>query len=233
MSDLPPLAIALVTYNRTREALETIKSTASNLDYPPEKIGWYIGDDGSADGHHDAILHEFEEIEGRGSKLIGEHNDRFRSDDTYNCGRGWNKALGICHQYSDFVLWLEDDWKLEKPLDLVPYVKLLQEREDVGIVTFRILSVGADVHTVGHNGEVFLQYHRTTQYAYSGNPLLRHARYTRYYGWFAEDRSPGLIELHQDDMYRLDVKNGPVIWRPVGISQWGSWAHIGTSKTWE
>lgn len=233
MSDLPPLAIALVTYNRTREALETIKSTVSNLEYPPEKIGWYIGDDGSTAEHHNAILHEFEEIEGRGSKLIGEHNDRFRDDDTYNCGRGWNKALGLCHQYSDYVLWLEDDWKLEKPLDLVPYVKLLQEREDVGIVTFRILSVGADAHTVGHNGEVFLRYHRTTQYAYSGNPLLRHARYTRYYGWFAEDRSPGLIELHQDDMYRLDVKGGPEIWRPVGISQWGSWGHIGTDKTWK
>jgi len=230
MNDLPPLAIALVTYNRTREAVDTIESTCRNLGYPRELIGWYVGDDGSTNDHHEAVLGA---IEKHGMKLIGHHNDRFRGDETYNCGRGWNKALGLCHQYSDFVLWLEDDWRLDSPLDLSPYVKILQDREDVGIVTFRILSVGADVHTVGHNGEVFLQYLRTTQYAYSGNPLLRHARYTRYYGWFAEDRSPGLIELHHDDMYRLDVKGGPWIWRPVGISQWGSWGHTGTDKTWK
>lgn len=230
MSDLPPLAIALVTYKRTYEALDTVMSTCENLNYPRELIGWYVGDDGSDSEHHEAILHA---ISGQGMRLLGHHNDRFRDDDSYNCGKGWNKALGLCHQFSDFVLWVEDDWRLEKPLELAPYVQLLEAREDVGIVTFRILSINADVHTVGHNGEVFLRYERTTQYAYSGNPLLRHARYTRYYGWFAEDRSPGLIELHQDDMYRLDVKDGPQIWRPTSISQWGSWGHIGTEKTWK
>lgn len=227
---LPLLAIALVTYKRTVEALVTVLSTCKNLDYPRENIGWYVGDDGSSDEHHEAVI---DEIQNAGMRIIGNHNSRFRTDESYNCGMGWNRALGICHQYSDYVLWLEDDWRLEQKLDMVPYVKLLQAREDVGIVTFRILSVGADVHTVGYDGQVYLKYLRTTQYAYSGNPLLRHARYTKYYGWFAEDRSPGLIELHHDDMYRLDVKNGPEIWRPTSISQWGGWGHIGTDKTWE
>jgi len=230
MSDLPSLAISLVTYKRTSEALDTVLSTCQNLVYPREKIGWYVGDDGSDVEHHSAILHAIEE---QGMRLIGHHNDRFRDDDGYNCGKGWNKALGLCHQYSDFVLWLEDDWRLEQPLNLMSYMDLLQDRMDVGIVTFRILSIGADVHTIGHNGEVFLKYLRTTQYAYSGNPLLRHARYTTYYGWFAEDRSPGLIELHQDDMYRLDVKGGPEIWRPATLDPWGGWHHTGTEKMWK
>ena len=228
MSDSPHLAIALVTYKRTREALETIRSTCQNLEYPQELIGWYIGDDGSPAEHHDALLKELEE---QNMYLIGHHNDRFRDGDGFNCGKGWNKALGMCHQYSDFVLWLEDDWVLEPPLDIKPYVKLLQENEKVGIVNFRILSVGADVHTVGANGTMYLKYLRTTQYAYSGNPLIRHARFTKHYGWFAEDRNPGLIELHQDDMYRLDVKDGPEIWRPVTIDPWGGWHHIG-EKVW-
>lgn len=227
---LPPLAICMVTYNRTREALETVRSTCKNLTYPSGLVGWYLADDGSEPAHHQTILHEIEDC---GFRVIGEHNERFREDGSYNCGKGWNKGLGLSYQYSDFVLWLEDDWNLETPLDLIPYVKLLQEREEVGIVSFRILSVGADVHTVGHNGEVFLKYLRTTQYAYSGNPLIRHARFTRYYGWFAEDRSPGLIELHQDDMYRLDVKGGPEIWRPATMDMWGGWHHTGTDKTWE
>lgn len=229
MSDLPPLAICLVTYRRTDEAIKTIMSTCNNLEYPRELIGWYVADDGSPKAHHSALLLE---LQAQGMRLIGEHNDRFRDEDSHNCGRGWNKGLGICHQYSDFVLWLEDDWVLEESLYLSRYVRLLQERPEVGIVSFRILSIGADVHTVGWDGEIFLKYLRSRQYAYSGNPLLRHARYTTHYGWFAEDRNPGLIELHQDDQYRLDVNDGPWIWRPVGISQWGSWGHIGSDKTW-
>ena len=228
MSELPPLAIVLVTYKRTREALATISSTCKNLEYQQDNIGWYVADDGSPAEHHDALLKELEE---QNMRLIGHHNDRFRDGDGFNCGKGWNKALGMCHQYSDFVLWLEDDWVLESPLDIKPYIKLLQDNEKVGVVSFRILSVGADVHTVGANGTMYLKYLRTTQYAYSGNPLIRHARFTKHYGWFAEDRNPGLIELQQDDMYRLDVKDGPEIWRPVTIDPWGGWHHIG-EKVW-
>lgn len=228
MSDLPHLAICLATYKRTLEAETTIHSTCANLGYPRELIGWYVADDGSPAEHHSHVLTAISEM---GHTLIGEHNDRFREDPSHNCGKGWNKGLGICHQYSDFVLWLEDDWVLEHPLDLTRYVKLLQARDDVGAVSFRILSVGADVHTVGWDGEIFLKYLRSTQYAYSGNPILRHARYVTAYGWFAEDRNPGLIELHQDDQYRL--RTGPDIWRPAMLDAWGGWHHIGTDKTWE
>lgn len=230
----PPLAICLLTYKRTYEALETIFSTCEHLKYDGE-IRWYVADDGSSDEHHHAVLQALEKNK---MQLIGEHNDRFRQDGTYFCGRGWNKGLGICHQYSDYVLWLEDDWKMEADLELLPYMKLLEENDHVGIVSFRILSIGADVHTVGWNGEVYLRYKRTTQYAYSGNPLLRHARYTKFYDWFAEDRSPGMLELQQDDCYRYRGKDirtdgdGPQIWRPATLDQWGGWHHIGREKTW-
>lgn len=226
---MPSLAILLLTYKRTYEALQTVFSTCEHLKNTPEQVRWYVADDGSDPEHHNAIL---QALEKNGQILIGEHNERFREDGSYNCGKGWNKGLGICHQYSDFVLCLEDDWQMEGDLDIAPYLRLLEQNEQVGIVTFRILSTGADVHTMGDNGQIYLKYLRTTQYAYSGNPLLRHARYTKYYGWFAEDRSPGLIELHQDDMYRLDVHNGPEIWRPATLDPWGGWHHIGKEKTW-
>lgn len=229
-TSLPPLAICLATYKRTYEALETVFSTCEHLKYPSELIRWYVADDGSPDEHHRHVL---QGIEKNGMQLLGEHNERFREDDSYFCGKGWNRGLGLCHQYSDFVLWLEDDWRMDADLELIPYVKLLDENINVGIVTFRILSVGADVHTMGWNGNIFLKYLRTTQYAYSGNPLLRHGRYSKHYGWFHEDRSPGLIELGQDDKYRLDVKNGPEIWRPATLDPWGGWHHTGKEKTWK
>lgn len=232
MSDLPNIAIGLVTFRRTREALRTVESTIENLIYPKEKRGWYISDDGSAVRHSAAILSK---LGMAGESIIGFHNERIRhkgDENSHNAGLGWNKCLGLCHQNSDFVLWLEDDWELDEPLDLVPYVKLLMGREDVGICSFRILSVGADVHTVGYEGRHYLRYSRTTQYAFSGNPYLRHARYTKRYGWFAEDRNPGLMELHMDDQYRLAVDNLIDIWRPLDINVWGAWKHIGSDKTW-
>lgn len=233
MSDLPKLSIVLVTYKRTEMALRTIESTCKNLRYPPELISWYLADDGSPKKQFDAITHC---LNINRQVLAYSHNERMRNEgqeDTYFAGKGWNKALGIAHQNSDFVLFLEDDWELEQSFDLIPYVTLLQEREDVGLVSFRILSVGCDVHTVGHKGIHYLKYQRTTQYAYSGNAHLRHARFVQHYGWFAEDVNPGGIELAQDDRYRLDVAGGPAIWRPVTIDPWGAWHHIGVDKSWK
>jgi len=234
MNPLPRLAILLLTYNRTAMALRTIQSTIANLIYPRELISFYVADDGS-DVKHVASIISLIQMNDMG--LIGYHNEKLRhpgQEDTYNAGLGWNKGLGLCHQYSDFVLVLEDDWELDEPLDLVPYIQLLQAQEEIGICTFRILSTGADVHTVGHDGKVYLRYDRTTQYAYSGNPHIRHARYTKFYGWYREDCSPGEIELKQDDQYRLATdKDAPQIWRPLDISIWGAWKHIGSEKTWK
>lgn len=236
----PEIAIGFVTYKRTAMALETVRTTIENLQYPKDRRGWYIADDGSDGNHVQKIL---DLLEQNGEKVIGWHSERIRNkndENSFHAGKGWNKCLGICHQFSDFVLWLEDDWRLDESLDPSPHVRILMDREDVGAVTYRILSQGANVHTVGYQGEIYLQYLRETQYAYSGNPYLRHARYTRSYGWFAEDRNPGLIELHMDDQYRFKMDEGglqyndgkPWIWRPASISIWGSWKHIGSEKSW-
>lgn len=233
MTDIPKLSIGLVTCKRLDVALRTINSTCANLGYPKELISWFVGDDGSTQKDFIAIKNA---IAAQGHFAPYSHNERMRNpgqEDTYFAGKGWNKTLGMAHQNSDFVLWLEDDWELDQPFDLVPYVKLLQEREDVGLVSFRILSVGCDLHTVGHEGIHYLKYQRTTQYAYSGNPHLRHARFVQHYGWFAEDVNPGGIELAQDDRYRLDVAGGPQIWRPAAIDPWGAWHHIGNEKSWK
>lgn len=233
MTDLPKLSILLLTYKRTDLSIRTIESTVKNLLYPKELISWYVCDDGSPKKEFEKVMRCLEE---NGQNIIGFHNKRIRNEgqeDTFFAGKSYNLGLGICHQNTDFVLVLENDWELERGLELVPYVKLLQEREDVGAVSFRILSVGADVHTVGHDGRIYLKYLRTTQYAFSGNPYIRHARFTKHYGWFAEDRNPGLMELQQDDQYRLAVGDAPEIWRPVDISVWGAFSHIGQEKSWQ
>lgn len=230
---LPLLSIAMVTYERTDEAIQTIQTTCKNLKYPLELRSWYLSDDGSK-GDHASLLAD--ELRKQGEELRWFRSERERKEGqeaTYYAGMGWNKVLGNAHQNSDFVLWLEDDWVLDEPLDLAPFVRILQKREDVGIMSFRILSIETDVCTKGYDGKMYVQYSKTSQYAYSGNPLLRHARFVKHYGWFAEDKDPGNIELDYDSRYRMDDKDGPWIWRPLDISPWGAWKHIGTEKTWK
>jgi len=232
MTSLPKLSIGLVTCKRLDVAMRTISSTCNNLGYPRDLISWFVGDDGSSPEDFEKMISHLKSF---GHQLAYSHNERMRNpgeEDTFFAGKGWNKTLGLAHQNSDFVLWVEDDWELDRPFDLVPHVRLLQENEAVGMVTFRILSVGNEVKTVGHNGQHYLEYMRTTQYSYSGNPQLRHARFTTHYGWFAENVNPGGIELAQDDKYRLDVSNGPKIWRPADLDPWGAWHHIGKDKSW-
>lgn len=230
--DLPPLAIALVTYKRLNEALRTIESTCQNLIYPKELIKWFIGDDGSGDEYTGLLV---DKVIGCGQHFWAT-SGRLRNEgqeSTYFCGKVWNMTLGNAHQFSDYVLWLEDDWVLDDSLDLTKYVRLLHKEETVAAMSFRILSIETDVRTKGFNGEMYIEYLRTSQYAYSGNPILRHARMVKHYGWFHEEKDPGNIELDYDDRYRLDEKDGPRIWRPLSISPWGAWKHIGKDKTWK
>lgn len=224
MTDTPPLSIVLLTYKRTEYALRTIRALSKYLGYEKELRGWYIADDGTPpeDGHIETLLNELRK---KDEKLIGYHSQRYSP----NTGIGWNKGLGIAHQHSDFVLFLEDDWVLKTKLDIHPYVQLLCEREDVAMVRLGHLPVNSIVETVGHGGIHYLKYLRERQYAYSGNPHIRHARLVKSYGWFSEDElNPGELELNYDGRFRS--QEGPDIWRPADIPGWGIFDHIGEAR---
>ena len=255
------LAICLVTFashpSRTENALRTIRSTSEYLDYPRENRKWFINDDGSTGGHLQSILDLLAEL----GEQVGFVNDKRldwkgneRGPKDYRCGWGWNQALGNAHQYSDYVLWLEDDWELRRQphgfcspydrekLPIGKYMKLLELRQDVGIVRFGVLAQpsivqvqGYDVPGWGDGGTHWLSYVKDAGqfsfYGYSGNPHLRHARFTQAYGMF-DDRmeNPGRLEVNMD--YRYRSMKGPLIWRPVmDFSVWGAWEHIGQHKT--
>jgi len=227
MTELPNLAICLVTYKRTEEALRTIGGVCDNLNYPQEKRAWFINDDGSPQEHADALR---DELNKRGETLQWLNRERMGGA-TYNAGKGWNACMGVGYQYSDYVLWLEDDWVLEENLDAERHVRLLQEREDVGIITYRGLTEGNDLTITTHGGYHYFMYIRTSQMSYSGNPHIRHARFVKFYGWFNENKNPGDMEVDYD--FRFTHKTGPNIWRPAGIRPWGAFGHVGQFKTFE
>jgi GT2 family glycosyltransferase len=228
MDEYPILAAVMVTYRRTDLALRTVRGLGNFLAYPHEKVAWYVADDGSPKEHVDAILKEIIE---NGFTVLGYHNQKF-APGTYNAGKGWNIGLNAAHTKSPFVLWMEDDWELRRPLALSPYLQLLHDREDVGMVRLGHMAVGSQVEIVGYRGIHYLNYLRTTSYAYSGNPHIRHIRFSEAVGPFAEDRNPGEIELDQDHRFRVN-SNVAAIWRPADIPGWGIFGHLGTEKSFQ
>ena len=219
MIEFPDLAIVLLTYKRTNEAVATIQGLIKFLGYEKEKRAWYIADDGSPEAHLKSVLNQ---LESSGEKMLGYHSKRFSP----YTGIGWNKGIGMGFQYSDFVLVMEDDWILKEPFDIHPFVEMLVQREDVGLVRLGGLAVGNTVEIVGHNGHHYFRYHKDKQYAYSGNPQIRHARFVKAYGVYSEEKlNPGELELNYDG--RIRAQDGPEIWRPSDIPGWGIFAHIG------
>lgn len=227
MDEYPVISAVMVTFNRTDLALRTIRGLGQYLAYPKEKVAFYIADDGSPREHVDAILHE---VIVNGFTVLGYHNQKFLPG-TFFPGKGWNLALATAHKKSPFVLWLEDDWELRRPLAISPYLRMLHDLENVGVVRLGHLAIGSDVRIVGYSGIHYLEYLRSTPYAYSGNPHIRHVRFSDACGLFREDRNPGDIELEQDQVFRSNP-NIPAIWRPADIPGWGIFGHTGTEKTW-
>lgn len=239
------LAICLVTYrsdpSRTDTAVRTIRTTCQNLKYPKEHIKWFINDDGSEPLHVEAILNELStqghEVGYINTERINSRGEK-RSASDYNCAHGWNLALHNAHLYSDWVLWLEDDWELRVPnFNILEYMEVIRQLPEVGMMRFGVMARDSKVMITAYDPRVdkcgvhFLDYIKETRYAYSGNPHLRHARFTNAYGLFNETRckNPGEIETEMD--YRFRSLPGPAIWRPVNISPWGAWEHIGEFKS--
>jgi hypothetical protein len=222
----PPLCIVLLTYLRTEMAARTIKGIADNLDYPKELVSFYIADDGSPHEHMDAI---YATVLAGGFKVSGYHNQKFQPGPL--CGIGWNTALKKAYQISPYLMLLEDDWVLREPLDIRPYMWVLKENEKVGMIRLSNLTTDNVLQVRVHNGTHYFQYLRQARFCYSGNPHIRHLRFNQYYGFFDTDKSPGDIEVYFDGKFRW-MKDGPNIWRPAALNEWGPFDHIGQNRMW-
>ena len=223
----PRVCVVLLTYLRTEMAVRTVRTLCENLDYPKELLGFYIADDGSPWEHMQAVL---DEINRGGLYVVGYHNEKFRPGTPY-VGLGWNLGLLKGFQAANIILQLEDDWELKSPLDIRPYIRCLLERTDVGIIRLSGLPEGLELKVRGHHGVHYLECLRSASFAYSGNPHLRHKRFSDYYGFFSTKHTPGDLEIEYDRFFRNDP-NGPSIWRPADLPAWGIFGHIGQTRTW-
>jgi hypothetical protein len=180
-----------------------------------------VADDGSDPPHFFSVLAALEE---KGATVFGSHSEKL------GAGKSWNRAVQQTLEHCDLQLSLEDDWELMADLDVRPFVKLLLEKPEVGMIRLGGLPVGLDLHSVGYDGIHYLRVEPTTSYQWSGNPSIRHRRFAEFYGPFPEGKSPGDTEVAYDHQVRKKP-DGPEIWWPLQVGGYGVFAHIGQEQS--
>jgi hypothetical protein len=211
------IAVILLTFRRTDYALRAIRSLQKNLAGVP--YTWIMADDGSHQDHWHTIYQE----------LYHDNLYAWRSlREGYGAGANW--AWETSREISPVTLWLEDDWELRYPLDVSPYVRLLTHHSDIGCVRLGHLPIDLELSSIGREGRMYLNVHKSTQYAFSGNPHLKHTRFMDY-GMYPTGMNPGNTEVAYD--YQIRTQEGPQIIWPLAIGENPPWSHIGEVQSYE
>ncbi len=212
MTDLPPLTLVMTTYAtdtdegrvRRDEAAATLQSWVANLFYDgPLRL--HIADDGSDLPGYPQDLRLVWGVAAQ-IELVSFSRQERR-------GVGASLNAGMRETYLRGPVWFYgvDDWVMTQPVDLTPWVRLLLEDREYGIVRlFPHPNLrGTIAHRQGHEVEHVLRLDRYS-YAFATRPMLVHQRFTGYYGDFAEGVSAYDVEDQMRDRFNADP-NGPDI----------------------
>lgn len=250
MSDSPRLAVILLTAHRLAYALETASSTARNLRHDGP-VHWHIASDGD-DADYIARVREAITANRRYvsyAEWITQSNVEGRG-----YGASYNAATQAVHSDSDYVLVLEDDWRLERELDTAPIIKMLarrghQTREEWAWAVdapswFDARSVRLGY--LGYQWPITMHLFKTDenlwaafdpdspeQHIASGHPRLETVEYQRAVGPWPEGLNPGATEL---GWCQLPEARRGVVWPLTIVALTGSisgnlYSHIGAEKS--
>lgn len=216
---LPKVVVLLLTKGRTEYTLRVIHSLEAYLQY--DNLSYYVADGGSSKSDLYTIL---DLIVDYGAELRYHHEE-------LTAGQNWNRGIkAIYDGGADIYLRMENDFELAECFDIEPYVRVLTERGDIGCVRLGLLPINLDIQTHGFEGRIYQHILKMRQYTWSGNPCLVHRRFHQAYGYFSEKPlSPGDTELSLDGNVRRH--EGPAVWRPNELGDYGPFRHIGAEQS--
>ena len=197
INDTPCITVALLTHNRTNVACATIDHLVKNLKYP--NLKWCISDDRSTDKNHVEILvQRFLKNNIRDVKVL-------RTDDEhYGLGASMNNALKYAWTNGDIILTMEDDWILQKELDLTYYAKILREDENVSLIRLCYIDQRHILEPYNENLDSVRQ--STNNFIFNNQCGLRHKRIYDFLGYNKENCNGDDQEKYIRDRYN-DMTN--------------------------
>jgi hypothetical protein len=213
----------LYTYDRLDNASETLLSVLSRTHYSGD-LHVHIADDGSPDPGYIESLREiaagFEHV-----VTVG-HSNAERA----GYGGSYNLASQQTHSHHEILMPLEDDWRLERDLDLDPLVDTLLTDDRVECIRLGYLSFtqsmrGELIHTPVGVG-LLLDPESEEPHVFAGHPRLETREFQRRVGPWPEGLPAGTTEF--DVAHRPEARTG-ILW-PMQIvkpAQGDLFSHIG------
>lgn len=182
------LSVVLLTYNREEYARRTLETTIKNLHYDGE---WHIhiADDGSPEGYVSRLV---EVALGSGARVTWSNSQR------RGYGANYNLAMQTAHQMSEYILPLEDDWELVRPL----YADdIIEDMEEIGFGCARLGYIGytqplraAFIRGI-HGLWLALDPTSHEPHVFAGHPRIETVAWARAVGPWPENKEPGDTEF--------------------------------------
>ncbi len=202
------VTIMLLTYTpaldhaRAEYALRTLSAALMYLEPGPDvTLRLHIADDGSPDGH-------VEMLRGYAAQMYPGLEITTSNSQRGGYGHNYNLACQAVHDSTDFVLALEDDWQLMRPLELTPLVRALMEsaraaetrpRDWVRCIRLGYLGFSAAIngHLVEFADIKMLLFHADSpeQYLFAGHARLETVEFERAVGPWTPGLGAGATEL--------------------------------------
>jgi hypothetical protein len=250
------LAIVLLTAQgpearRTKYAIETVDYLRRHL-VLEEPIWWHVADDGSDRIHTQAIE---DAIHAVGADAQGHAVGHLTTSDSHGQGYGPNFNAGrkVLDDTGppEFVLYVEDDWRLARPLDLTPFMAMMRHEDfgDVGMVRLSYMAYTKPVYALfrwdGQHHWLELRRDSEEPFIYSGNPRLEHWAFSVGMPWTTPDEIekrgrgslPGEYEL--EIVWRMKVRPASgrteIVWPldfiPAAPGPGSYFEHFGTERS--
>jgi len=191
------LAIVLLTYTddthgpRAEYAHRTLRSALDNVVTSCD-ISVHIADDGSPEEHRQALIHlagGYAHV--RGISVTNAQRGGY--------GRSYNLATQTVHRHVDYVLPLEDDWVLEAPLNIDPYLAAMSAPNGPGCIRLGYIGMTQELRglLVPFAGNMYLMFDPDSPepHVFAGHPRLETVAWERRVGPWPEGVSAGTTEF--------------------------------------
>ena len=225
----PRIMLLLLTYSRTEYAEITLRSALDNILYP-DTLSVHVADDGSPQKHRDKLV----EIAGGYPNVQGV---TVTNSERGGYGRNFNLASQVVHRHADYVLCLEDDWRLTRPLDLMELVIDMRTIGCVDCVRLGYLSFTQALHgsvACGpepcYNKYLLLDPLSPEPHVWAGHPRLETRVRQQECGQWQEGYLPGETEFM---MAHVKRSRQGVAWPMDLVHPRGDlFVHIGSERAW-
>lgn len=238
---LPSIAIVIVTYNRPEEIRRTVLALKENLTYDGT-IVWHIADDCSPGSYGLDVKNWMQDFLQTRVNLV---------KPPANSGWGKNVNYTLRTLQQQIVFQIEDDYVLQRKIDLTPFVLMLILNKDIALVRLDGIA-GHHVHAAAKEMKIdndlpnfrqcpscypgFVHYwqlnpHSHELYIYSNRPHLKHVRFHKTFGPYPEGLKLGQTEEHFAHRVKGQMmrdESSPQIIVPMGF-ELTNFEHIGKS----